>query len=627
MRVIGTAGHVDHGKSSLVRRLTGIDPDRLLEEKKREMTIDLGFAWLPMPDGDMLGIVDVPGHRDFIENMLAGVGGIDAALIIVAADEGIMPQTREHLAILDLLGVEEAIVVLTKIDLIDDDEWLQLIEADLKQTLRGTPFQQAPILKVSAKDGSGIADLIRALQDLIQQLPVRADYRQPRLPIDRVFSIDGFGTVVTGTLSGGTLEVGYEVELQPTQRRARIRNLQSYKQDISVALPGSRVAVNLAGIDKQSIQRGQVLSLPGEIRSTTRLDVWFRHLNDVEASLKHNTEVKFFCGASETIARVRLLNDEILAPGSEGWLQIELTDPIALVHHDRYILRIPSPAETIGGGIVVDPHPGRRWRRFRPDLIERLQTRLEGSPSERLSQLLNDQPMGAKAIQRLSALDNELFDQAITTALAEGLIVQLNDGSYWSILALRQWLSRIEQQLRQFHGLHPLKVGMPREELRSSLGIKGSLLNAILFEQAHIESSGPVVRLASHQVHFTDEQQARVDELMNIMAAQAYNPPSYSEAADMLGTAVLHALIDQQRIIHISPDLIFTNEAYQAMVAQIVANIRSAGSIDAKTVRDLFGSSRKYAIGLLEHLDSQLITRRKDDVRVLGSRLPEWLQS
>ncbi len=320
MRVVGTAGHVDHGKSTLVAALTGTNPDRLKEEQARQMTIELGFAWLTLPGGEEVGIVDVPGHRDFIENMLAGVGEIDATLFVIAADEGVMPQTREHLSIIDLMQVPGGLIVLTKTDLIDDPDWLDLVEGDIKQLVAGTVLENAPVLRVSARTGAGITELKAALAESLRQHPARPDLGRPRLPIDRVFSIAGFGTVVTGTLSDGHLRQGDEVEILPGGPRGRIRGLQSHKHKEEMASPGSRTAVNVSGVDVEQVTRGQALTHPGVYQPTQRLDAYFRLVRDASAPLKHSTEVKFFLGAAEVVARVRLLGTEEIAPGDEGWL-------------------------------------------------------------------------------------------------------------------------------------------------------------------------------------------------------------------------------------------------------------------------------------------------------------------
>jgi selenocysteine-specific elongation factor len=350
MFVVGTAGHVDHGKSTLVEALTGIDPDRLREEKEREMTIDLGFAWVTLPNAETVGVIDVPGHRDFIENMLAGVGGIDAALFVIAADEGVMPQTQEHLAILDLLEIEAGVVALTKVDLVQDPEWLDLVTLDISEALEGTVLGNAPIIPVSARTGEGISRLAQALADCLAGRPPRPDKGLPRLPIDRVFTLSGFGTVVTGTLTDGTLALGQTVEIQPSGLTTRIRGLQTHKQKIERASPGSRVAVNLTGLAKDDLARGQVVTAPGWLKPTVLVDVDYRHLAGVEQPLRHNMEVKFFSGAAEILARTRILGQESIAPGEHGWLQVRLEEPVALVKGDHFILRRPSPGQTLGGG-------------------------------------------------------------------------------------------------------------------------------------------------------------------------------------------------------------------------------------------------------------------------------------
>src|SRR5512147_2501689 len=382
MRVIGTAGHVDHGKSTLIAALTGTHPDRLKEEQAREMTIELGFGWLTLPNGEEIGIVDVPGHRDFIENMLAGIGGIDAALLVIAADEGVMPQTTEHLAILDLLQIPAGIIVLTKIDLAPDSAWLDLVETDIRAAVSGTVMQEAPIVRVSARTRAGLDSLLSALESLLQQKPARLDLSRSRLPIDRVFSMSGFGTVVTGTLLDGQLALGDEVEVLPSGQKGRVRGLQTHKKKEERAVPGSRTAVNISGIETDAVQRGEVVVHPNQYQPTRRIDARFRLLKDVSSSLKHNSEVKFFVGASETIGTLRLLGSEELNPGEEGWVQLELRQPLVAVRGDRYILRRPSPSETLGGGVIVDHQPKGRHKRFDENVLRSLESLIQGAPAE-----------------------------------------------------------------------------------------------------------------------------------------------------------------------------------------------------------------------------------------------------
>jgi selenocysteine-specific elongation factor len=621
MRVIGTAGHVDHGKSTLVKSLTGIDPDRLAEEKAREMTIDLGFAWLTLNNGETVGVVDVPGHRDFIENMLAGVGGIDAVLLVIAADEGVMPQTQEHLAILDLLGIQDGLIVLSKSDLIGDPDWFDLIEDEIRQVTRGTTLESADMVRVSSYTGEGIPELLHKLAALLADLPPRRDTNAPRLPIDRIFTISGFGTVVTGTLLDGKLAVGDEVEIQPSGLSARIRGLQTYKQSVETALPGSRAAVNLAGVDKKAIQRGDVLTHPGQLQPTVLADLRFRHLPGATRPLQHDAEVKLFVGAAEATAHVRLLSDDILPPGSEGWMQIRLDEPLALAQGDRFILRFPSPGETIGGGVVVDPHPAHRWKRFQPQVIAQLETRMLGTPAERVTQAAaGPEPVKRPALQRQVGYNEAELNAAIGEAVSGGFMMELPDGSF---LAAETWERHVQEMvaaLTEFHANDPLRLGLPREELRSRMALKISTLNMLLEMTPQIVIEDHVLRLTAHQIHFDEQQTAVIQTLMQAMEATPYTPPSYAEAAEITGEPVLRALIELGQLVQVQPDVIFTEPVYRELVAATLKLIDETGGVTASQLRDAFNTSRKYAIGLLEHLDSIGVTRRMGDTRVRGPR-------
>lgn len=617
MRVIGTAGHVDHGKSTLVRRLTGIDPDRLAEEKAREMTIDLGFAWITLPDGETVGVVDVPGHRDFIENMLAGVGGIDAVLLVIAADEGIMPQTREHLAILDLLGVQHGIIVLTKIDLVDDAEWLTLIEQEIRETVQSTVLAEAQIIPVSAHTGQGIDQLITTLTALLSNLPSRPDYGQPRLPIDRVFTMSGFGTVVTGTLIGGKLRVGENIEIQPGGISGRIRGLQSYKQSVEAAYPGSRVAVNIAGIDRQLLQRGQVVAHPGQLQPTNLIDVYFRHLPDADRPLKHNTAIKFFSSAAEAAGFMRLLDCEVLPPGESGWLQLRLDEPVGVAPQDRFILRYPSPAQTIGGGVIVNPHPEHRWKRFQENVLHDLETRMQGSPAQRIAQAAASiEPVKRQALQKSTGYSETELSLALQTTIDEGLLIEIGAGLYQAAQTYHALLNQMTAILQNFHQAYPLRLGMSREELRNRIGVKNATLTLLLESQTEILAQESLLRLNNHQIQFTEQEQSRIEQLYQAMNANRYTPPSYAEASAITGEDVLRALIDMGEIIQIQPDVILLSEVYAEMVSGVLELIDTQGSVNAKTLRDHFNTSRKYAIGLLEYLDTIGITRRVGDERV-----------
>ncbi len=618
MRVIGTAGHVDHGKSTLVEKLSGINPDRLIEEQSRKMTIDLGFAWLDLPSGETVGIVDVPGHRDFIENMLAGVGGIDAALLVIAADEGIMPQTREHLAILQLLDIQDIIVVISKIDLIDDPEWLDLVKLEIAELLAETQLGELPLVALSAHTGAGIGELLAALQNALARLPLRVNYYQPRLPIDRVFTVSGFGAVVTGTLSGGTLSLGDNVELQPTGRAGRVRGLQSYRRDVETAAPGSRVAVNVAGINSGDIQRGDMLTYPGQLQPTLLADAHFRQLGDIDRPLKHNAEVKFFCGASESIANVRLLDADALAPGKHGWLQIRLRNPQPVSRGDRFILRYPSPAETIGGGLIVNAHPGRRLKRFQPGIIDELELQLRGSPAERLALAAKgDAPQKLTDLQKKLGYSDSDLRSALDEALSAGLIQEI-DKRYWATDSWAALCQNVITELSIYHQANPLRLGMLRPELQSRVNVKLSLLDSVIAADARLVLESKFVRLRDHAIRFSNDQEAKAAQVMRALDAQPYSPPSIAELNDQAGEDVLRALRDLRKIVHVNERIAFAADSYDQLVSAIRAHIRDFGEIDAKTLRDKFGTSRKYAIPVLEHLDSLGITQRVGDSRKRG---------
>lgn len=622
MRVIGTAGHVDHGKSTLVERLSGINPDRLAEEQSRQMTIDLGFAWMRLPNGETVGIVDVPGHRDFIENMLAGVGGIDAALLVIAADEGIMPQTREHMAILKLLDVKQILVVISKLDLIDDPDWLELVKLDIDDLLLENQIFDTPIVAVSAHTGASMDVLVTAIQQQLNQAPERVDNGQPRLPVDRVFVVAGFGTVVTGTLSGGKLSLGDQVELQPSGGSGRIRGLQSYRQSVETVSPGSRVAANIAGISSDEIKRGDVLAFPGQLQPTFMADAHFKLLHDVERPLEHNAEVKLFSGAAESIANVRLLDTDTLQGDSEGWLQVRLRTALPLSRGDRFILRYPSPAETIGGGVIVNANPRGRRKRFQTETIEELQLRLTGTPAERLAIAAEGEtPSYLKDLGNSLGYGDEELKLALRDALAQGLLKSI-DASH--VIAAASWqalANRALDILQTFHTQHPLRLGMLRAELRSRLNTKLELLDRLIDEDERIMADGNFVRWHDHRIQFSSDQSDRVDQLMQVLNSNAFTPPSIVEMNQLAGEAVVRALLDMQRLINVNDKIAFARDDYLRMVADIRRHIKDHDEIDAKTLRDKYGTSRKYAIAMLEHLDSLGITQRVGDMRKRGRNL------
>ena len=627
MRVIGTAGHVDHGKSTLVAALTGIHPDRLKEEQAREMTIELGFAWFNLPDGEEVGIVDVPGHRDFIENMLAGVGGMDACLFVIAADEGIMPQTREHLAIINLLHVPAGIVVLTKIDLVDDPEWLSLVEADIHQVMVGTMLENAPVVHVSARTGQGIAELKLILQECLRQSPLRVDQGRARLPVDRVFTVAGFGTVVTGTLLDGSLHVGEEVEILPSGLKARIRGLQTHKKKEETAQAGSRTAVNLSGVVVEELVRGDIVAPVGKYLPTLRLDARLRLLADAAWPVRHNDEVKFFLGAAEVVGRVRLLGLEELLPGQDGWIQLELHTGVVAVRGDRFILRRPSPAETIGGGVVVDARPTRRHKRYDDQVLSALQALLEGSPAEVLLQTaLQVGLVPLKEVLARTHLSTEQVQAALSELQQLGSLLFLENSNPGAekdalVVAASRWqieTGRAEDELRAYHQQYPLRRGMPREELKSHLQYSTRLINAALrrwLEHGNVVNTGGLLSLPGFVVHFSPPQELAIERLLAKFAASPFNPPALKDCQAQIGEELTIALLDQGLLVEVSAEVVLRKGDYEELVRLVEEHFVSQPTLSVAQLRDRIKSSRRVVLPFLEHLDRIGLTLRDGDVR------------
>ncbi|HPH97221.1 MAG TPA: selenocysteine-specific translation elongation factor [Anaerolineaceae bacterium] len=627
MHVVGTAGHVDHGKSTLIEALTGTHPDRLKEEQEREMTIDLGFAWLRLPGGEEVGLVDVPGHRDFIENMLAGVGGIDAALFVVAADEGMMPQSREHLAILDILQIHSGIVVMTKIEMIDDLDWLDLVEGDIRQAVQGTVLQDTPVVRVSARAGLGLDELKGVLAKILASCPARPDLKRPRLPVDRVFSMPGFGTVVTGTLLDGSLRVGDEVVVLPEGISGRVRGLQTHRQKEEVAFPGSRTAVNLGGVSLEQVRRGCVVARPGAYAPTQWLDVSFRLLPDASGPLRHQAEIKFYLGAAEVMGRVRLLGAEELKPGETGWLQILLNTPVVAVRGDRYLLRRPSPGETLGGGMVVDAQPAERHKRFDLNVLESLSALARGTPEELLVGAL--QALGSGTMVEAAArarLTPAQAAAALEAALAAGQVVRLEetgDGLLMTSTQADNEINRLVKELSAYHQAFPLRKGAPREHIKSRLKLPPRLFNALTAYAAHMEKvaeEGQLLRAASHAVKLTPAQQGAVERWLAGFARQPHNPPTVKEGQTALGEELFSAVVEMGLLKQVSDEVVFRPDDYEALKEWVLEKCRHDQTITVVEFRDRFQTSRRYALALLEYLDAQGVTVRDGDFRRLAKK-------
>ncbi len=619
MYVVGTAGHVDHGKSALIEALTGIDPVRLQEEKDRGMTIDLGFAWMRLPSDTEISIVDVPGHEKFVNNMLAGVAGIDLVLLVVAADESVMPQTREHLAILNLLKVKRGVIVVTKADLVDSD-WIDLVVADIEEILSTTILSESPIVPVSSITGDGLNQLTSVMDDLLKITEPKRDVGRPRLPIDRSFTMPGFGTVVTGTLIDGTLNVGQDVQFSMSGQTTRIRGLQTHRSKLNQALPGSRVAVNLSGVSHREIKRGEVLTTPNWLSPTTAIDVELNIIPDAPRQVRHNMFVTVHSGSNEVIGRVRLLEKQIAEPGNTTWAQLKLVSPLAVVKGDRFVIR--SNQITLGGGNIVDSH-ARRHRRMHLPTLERLKVMGKGSDKDILLKAIEiSEPREFHELVNQVNFQSDMARIALESMAHDGLIITLGqlhkepDALLYSMPEWTLMTEKIRDNLETYHHQFPLRNGTPKEELRSKLRMKLSIFNRVfprLKNDGVLLEEKAQVRLPQHHPKLSKIQEKEVDSYMELLDIDPYSP-STSLSIDQ---EILNFLADQGKIAKVSETVVFSATAYQEMVDKIVLYIKDHQEITVANVRDLFGTSRKYAMALMNHLDQEKITRRVGDARIL----------
>ena len=620
MFVIGTAGHVDHGKSTLVRALTGIDPDRLAEEKAREMTIDLGFAWLKLPSGREVGVIDVPGHEHFIKNMLAGVSGMDLVLLVVAANESIKQQTREHLAILDLMEVPQAVMVITQSDLADADQ-ITLVGMEIEDLVSPTRFAGAPVVTVSAVTGQGLGELKTVIDRVLDKAQPRRDIGKPRLPIDRVFTISGSGTVVTGTLVDGTFTLGQEVEIVPSGLKSRIRGLQTHKAQLNSVGPGNRAAVNLVGVSPSDLKRGQVLTRPGWLTPTSMLDGRLRLLSHPDRPLHHNTEVSLHTGSAEIMARVRLLEKEEAQPGDTTWVQFILVEPLAVVNGDHYIIR--SPMDTIGGGVILETHPRSRHRRFNREILENLKARAEGKVEQTLlAALRTRQPQELAAFLSQTTLETDVARSAVEMLIQQGDIVSIGEGENRLLYTNSAWLQikeNIVAMVRDYHRSFPLRLGLPKAEISSKLKLGARLSGVLqkLIKEGELVEESAFVRIQGHQIRLTPPQQSKIDAYLKQLSQNPYAP-----APDLtLETDLFNLLVDRGQVVKTTAGVVFSAAAYDEMVTKIQERIKANGKITLAEVRDMFHSSRKFIQALLEYMDEKKLTKRVGDDRVAGERV------
>jgi selenocysteine-specific elongation factor len=629
--IIGTAGHIDHGKTTLVKALTGIDTDRLKEEKERGISIELGFASLSLPDGTQAGIVDVPGHERFVKTMLAGVGGMDLVILVIAADEGVMPQTREHLNICALLQVKRGLVALTKADLVEP-EWLEMVRADVAEALKGTFLQDCPLLACSATTGQGLPELLTAIQAASAASEAKRSDGILRLPIDRVFSIKGFGTVVTGTLWAGSLRVGEDVVILPHGVRSHVRRLQVHGETVEEAVAGQRTAVNLPGLEVADIERGEVLCRPDTLRPSEGFDATLSLLADAPRPLANRARDRFHLGTSELLARVVLLDREELAAGEQAYVHLRLESPSAALPGDRYVLRSYSPAVTIGGGSILDPNPPQ-VRRPRARIVEHLGVLEQGRPVERVERHLlaaGWSPVGAEELRTRTDLDEATVRESLEALTAAGTAIAAGSKGELGLLHAER-VGALEREilarLTEFHAKEPLKDGLAKEELRSKL--PGQLAPAVYgWLLARLGAAGQIavtrdkVRLFNYRPTLSPEEEALKGRIEQVYREAAFQPPSpdvlYAglKVERRAGHGVFRRLVDDGILVRLGEEIFLHREAYQALQSRVQERLAKEPRINVGSMKELFGVSRKYAIPFLEHLDDIKITRREGDERV-----------
>lgn len=619
--ILGTAGHIDHGKSSLVKALTGIDPDRLKEEKERGITIDIGFADIVFPESELsVGIVDVPGHEKLIRNMLAGAGGIDMVLLVIAADEGIMPQSREHLAICNLLKIKTGLVAITKVD-IAEKEWVELVKDEIADFVKGTFLENSPIIPVSARTGENLDNLKKEIREVALNVAPKNTGGLFRLPIDRVFTLKGFGTVVTGTAISGKLSIDDPVEILPADIKAKVRGLHSHGRAIETAYAGQRVAVNLQGVEKESLTRGDVAVTPASFSETKSLDAYLELLPDTPP-LKNKSLVHFYAGTSETVARVILYEKEEVRPKDSCYCQFRLQDPVIVVAGDRYIIRRFSPLETLGGGEILDSSPSRRRRK---EGIDDLRLLYSGSLRQKISLKIEKsgtQGISLNSIKGWINTDLQSLSDTIGNLRETGEIHivenELIHDKYF--LAIQ---NEILGTLKAFHRKNPLKPGMSKEEMRNQLRTDSRLFNFILAGLKDVQVDKDLLRLRDFKVELSSSEEAFRMKVLELLNKGGFQPPTKEEISSSLKlepkrlTDILSLMSKEAKAVKVNDSLYLSSRVYDEMLSLVRNFFKKKPEMTVAEFRDLLNTSRKYALPFLEFLDSQKVTLRTGDVRKL----------
>jgi len=629
--ILGTAGHIDHGKTSLIKAVTGIDTDRLKEEKARGITIELGFAWLDLAGGQRVGIVDVPGHEKFVKNMVAGAAGIDAVALIIAADEGVMPQTREHLDICKLLGIQHGLVVLTKIDMVDE-EWLELVADDVHTYLRGSFLEDAPIVQVSSVTGQGLSDFVAAVAALCEKVPDRSSKGLFRLPVDRVFSMKGFGTVITGSLASGRIRVGENIMIFPSGIQSRVRGIQIHNEPVDEASAGVRTAINFQGLDRAQVKRGDVLARVDTLRPSYMVDVVLDYLGFDKKPLKNRTKVRFYTGTSEIEGYVILLDREELKPGDRAIVQLRLEEPVAVVRDDRFVIRSYSPIRTIGGGHIINPVP-KKHKRFKQPLLAFLETLASSDPREILVRHIENSGLYGISFADLAVMTNipeRDLDQELQKLLSQRAVIQIDrdERTYIHASVFDELQQRAVRVLEDFHSSSPLKPGMAKEVFKARLSriLDPRVFNLMLqtlVKTGRIVREKEMLRLSGHKVALHDDLAEIQRKIEAVYLQQGLHPPSFKELVSSLdGRAeqlqdIVDHMVQEGSLVKVKENLYFHKEVVEDVRTKLVAFLKTNGEISTPQLKEMIGVSRKYMIPLIEYFDDAKVTIRVGDVRRL----------
>jgi selenocysteine-specific elongation factor len=630
--ILGTAGHIDHGKTTLIKALSGIDTDRLKEEKERGITIELGFAHLQLPSGQVLGIIDVPGHEKFVKNMVAGATGVDIVALVIAADEGVMPQTREHLEICQLLRVKRGIVVLTKVDMVDP-EWLELVREDVSTFLSGTFLADAPIMEVSAVTGHGLDELVALLDTMVKGVPEREAGNFFRLPIDRVFIMKGFGTVVTGTSISGSIKTGDEVTIYPQGLESRIRGIQVHNREVKEVSAGLRTAINLQGLEKEELERGNVVATKNSLKPTRIIDVVFHLLASAPRKVKNRSVVRFHTGTAEIISNIVLLDRDELTPGQTCFAEIRLEEPTAIMSHDRYVLRSYSPIRTIGGGEILNALPQKK-KRFSEAALEELKVLSTGNLNEVTEQFVAAGGFAGTEEAQLPFLTNaskKKLDEIVKALRAQRRIIQYDKEKGVFIHAGHYEKAREEilNTLTRYHRDSPLKVGLLKEELRSrTVGsnnpkLFNALINQLTQEEVIVQEK-ELLRLKEHKVTLAQDQEEVRQQIEEIYRKSGIQPPYFKEIKEKFpgstATDVLGVMVKDGVLIKVKEDLYFHSDVIEELKNRLVGYLKDMGEIDTPQFKEMTNASRKYTIPLLEYFDITQLTMRVGDKRMLRKK-------